>query len=50
MSNITYNISKKIINPKYVGLISTPMDMSYIFEDIRVQPDIIKKVTEHFFD
>ena len=47
---LTYNIRDVIINPGYVGLISTPMDDGYIFEDIRVQPDIVKKVTEHFFD
>ena len=50
MSKIIYNIKDAIINPGYVGLISTPMDDGYIFEDIRVCPDIVKKVTEHFIN
>lgn len=37
-----------ILNPSYVGLISTPMPENYIFEDIRVQPDVVKQVTAHF--
>ena len=48
-TGINYRL-KDILNPDYVGLISTPMDDGYIFEDIRVQPDIVKKVTEHFVD
>ena len=50
MSKIIYNIKDAIINPSYVGLISAPMDDGYIFEDVRLQPDIVKKVTEHFVD
>lgn len=43
MSKLTYNIKDDIINPDYVGLISTPMDEGHIFEDIRVRSDVVKK-------
>ena len=37
-----------ILNPSFVGLISAPMPENYVFEDIRVQPDVVRQITEHF--
>lgn len=44
---ITYHISENIINPDYVGVITTPMDDNFVFEDFREIPEAITQIDKH---
>ena len=41
---ITYHINENIINPDYVGVITTPMDDNFVFEDFREIPKVITQI------
>lgn len=47
---ITYHINESIINPEYVGVITTPMDDDFVFEDFRQIPKTITQIDKHIRD
>lgn len=47
---ITYHINENIINPDYVGVITTPMDDKFVFEDFREIPETITQIDKHIRD
>lgn len=44
---ITYHINENIINPEYVGVITTPMDDNFVFEDFREIPKAIIQIDKY---
>ena len=48
---ITYHhINENVINPDYVGVITTPMDDKFVFEDFREIPETITQIDKHIRD
>ena len=47
---IIYHINENIINPDYVGVITTPMDDNFVFEDFREIPEAITQIDKHIRD
>ena len=48
-NKITYKLSNKVVNPKYVGLIRTIMPEKYEIEDYISIPDKIDAICKYFF-
>ena len=45
---LLHHIEKEVINPDYVGVITTPMADDFVFEDIREVPKVVTDITNHF--
>lgn len=46
--NLIHHIKEEVINPDYVGVITTPMADDFVFEDIREVPQIVTDINNHF--
>ena len=47
MSNILYDLSSNVINPEFIGLITTPMPPEFVFENFEERSEILKSVDSH---
>ena len=47
MSPIFYNLSSNVINPAFIGLITTPMSPEFVFEDFGETPDTVKSIDSY---
>lgn len=45
---LLHHIKEEVINPDYVGVITTPMADDFVFEDFREIPEAVTNITDHF--
>lgn len=45
---LLHHIKETVINPDYVGVITTPMANDFVFEDFREIPETVSNITDYF--